>query len=408
MRGEKKGTRCLSMFLIALFAIIIDESVDTILIESIIPIAQTHGWLDGAFLVSSMPCALLMAGWSDFHCRRKTLIVALISIFISGVLMMCYNQYGAIWMAFASLSFKAILGNAIPVSLASLLDIMPSSRLRNSLAIAICGISLGSWVPIYFRSSLFLFLNITTILTIVCIGVVILWFKDSPFDGIKLSRNPASFGNFLYFLKKDFINIFSFLTIPIVALFFLGFTISEASFYQILLRGEFLQHNDYFSFSSVALGIGYYFGTALLFVFGFKRAVKFFNDKVCIKLGLMVSFFAILLIFILDSTMIMEGGITHLILISGFSVGFSLFIPSLFSFLSKNRKNTDQGKIYGLLESTDSLSVAASALFIKKFKTIPHNFVSMISLILFCFSTMLMLYFFKLVKKLENREESRS
>ena len=135
-------------FFIALFAIIMDEGVNNILIESVSALTQKHSWLVDSFMAMSIPFSLLLAGWSDSCSRRKALIFAVTSIFISVILIWFYKEFGNNWMAGGALIIKAIGGNAIPVALASIADIMPSRKFRSSLAIAICAISVGSWTAI--------------------------------------------------------------------------------------------------------------------------------------------------------------------------------------------------------------------------------------------------------------------
>lgn len=390
------------MLFIIFFVIVIDESVDNILIEAIIPLSNQYSWLTDSFVVASLPFALFLGGWSDFHCRRKTIIFALFSILISIVMLVFYNMFLHNWMAFTSLIIKAIGGNAIPIALAAILDVMPHKKFRSSLAIAICGYSVGSWVPIYFRSHLGDLTIIISISTFVSLILVFLWFKDYEFDGIKLSRNQPNLRQFLFFIRKEIKQIFLFVITPLIALFYLGFIFNEMSFYQILLRGEFLQKDNYYAFASIILGGAYYFGTLILFILERFH----FNDLFNIKLGLFISFLSILFITFLNFINV-QNEIFYIILIGFFSIGFALITPSIFAFFSHTRKEEEQGKIYGLLDSTDSVAFLASAWYINRSMFISYKDISLISLTLFVVSSIIILIFVKLIRA-SNAKSTRS
>jgi hypothetical protein len=326
-----------------------------------------------------MPFALLMAGWSDFHSRRKTLLFSLVCIIISIYLICHYGYTGNSASAFAALIIKAIGGNAIPVALASLVEVVPAKRFRSLLAITICAYSAGSWVPIHFRDYLQEMSVFSGIGAILCFCSTYLWFKHYGLDakGSKAPENGTSIREFFPFLKKEIFQIGKFIIVPMVALCFGGFIFSEISFYQILLRGEVLPQNNYYSFSSITLAGGYYIGTLILFLLGWRKIA----DSKCIKCGAFFSLGSILTITILNKFGI-ANNLFYMLLIGSFSAGFAIFIPSIFSHLSKMRHENEQGKIYGLLESSDSFAFLGSTAYIKSFKS-SYTIISLVSLILF-------------------------
>lgn len=381
------------MLIIIFFVTLIDESVDSVLIESIIPLSAQYSWLTNAFIVLSLPFALILGGWSDFHCRRKTLIFALSCILISIIMMFYFHKFSRNWIAFTSLAIKAIGGNAIPIALASIIDVMPQKKLKSSLAITICAYSLGSWLPIYLRphlASLNLSISIGTLFILIS---VILWFKNYEFDGIKLTKNKPNLRQFPFYIRKDVVEIFVFIFTPLVCFFYFGFILNEISFYQILLRGELLLKDNYYSFAAIALGGGYYIGTAILFILEKKD----FTDEFCIKLGVLISFVSISFITILNFIQF-KFDFFYGVLLAAFSLGFALITPSIFAFFSATREDGEYGKIYGLLDSTDALAFLVTAGYIYKSKNVSYERVSLLSLILFFISSIIILAFVKIIK----------
>ena len=347
----------------------------------------------------SIPGALLLAGWSDFHCRRKTLILTLVFAFLSFILMIIYKLCDINGFGIASLFIKAILGNVTPICFATLADIISQKRFRNALALAIVAYSIGIWIPIYFRSSLesvsnFFFLLVAiTIISIIC---TILFVKDDIFDNVKFYKNPANLKSFVSFFKKDTRLIILFLISSIVAPALLCFFFGEISYYQFLLRGELLSEADFYISQALVLAIGYYIGTVILLVLGWLNI----KDMTCIKIGLLISFLS-------SGAIIFENyfnilGSHQRILVALFSIGFSLVTPSLFASISKISKEEEQGKIYGSLDSTETLATLSSILIIKrtKFSTIHH--ILLFTFLIFSLSCVFFLKFLRRYKKVSS------
>ncbi len=384
-----------TIFAMILFAIVLDESLSTILLANISSMPDSHNWLISTFQMLSIPCTLLLAAWSDFHKRRKTFIFSLSCLFISILLVVSHHIIDANWTLVTAVFVKAMGGNAMPIALATLANIVSQKQLRSYLAIAICAISVGSWVPIYFKANLFWLELTITIATLACLAMSFFWFEDYKFDNDE-NRKITSFKKFYHFAKNEIISISKFVIIPVVSLCFLSFVFSEASFYQILLRGELLQNNNYYPFSSLYMAIGYYVGTVLLLI-----SRKHSEDDKYIKIGFLFSIVSIFTITI-SNLLHVENDMFKKILISLFSCGFALFIPSIFSHLSKVRKANEQGKIYGLLDSFDSVAIIWASWLITKIKETPSTYISLLSLTLFLTGFIISIVFIKSIEKIKN------
>ncbi|MCP5505518.1 MAG: MFS transporter [Chlamydiales bacterium] len=381
------------IFFIVLLAIIADQTVDSVILEIIAPIKFSFGNITHAYLLTSMPFALILATWSDFHCRRKTMIFALACLSISAIVISCYHSFSSNWVIYTALAFKGIGGNVTPVALASLATIVPSRKFTLYLAIAICAYSLGILVSIYLHSFEQL-PQTATLLAILCTVIVIRSFREKEFDNFKFQNNTASFGKFFSFLRKDLIAIglFSIGVSAMLALF--GYLTSEISFYQILLRGEVLGVNSFYSNLALKIGLSYYFGTFILYLLKRKNV----SDARCLNAGITIALISILLTAILYSS-----GINNTYVLDGtfafFSIGFALLTPSLFSILSQIRRKDEQGKIYGFLDTYDTLAAFVSVKYIGMTTSVSFTYALWLSFIILLVSALFILAFIRDIKE---------
>ena len=394
----KNKSGILKTILILLLAITADTTTESILLESIVPIDLT-GYISNIFLLASLPFAIFFASLSDFHCRRKIMIFALTSLSLSSISIAFFHAYSAIWVAYIALAFKGIGGNVTPIALASLATIVSKKNFTISLAIAICAYSLGSWIPIYYRSLDHLPL-LSAILSIASCFITIQWFSEKKFDNFGPKKTTFNIEKFIAFAKEDWRALLHFCAIPAVFLVLSGFIFSEISFYQLLLRGEILTKNDFYSNLSLKIGLGYYLGTGILCFFQKKNI----SDAKCLKIGLLLATISIIVPIIANQLHIKYNLFYHFSSFS-FSSGFALFTPSIFSMLSKLRHINEQGKIYGLLDSTDTLAIIISTIYIKKSKLLSYNQVIQISSTILILSCILMLIFIKHTKNLKKGNE---
>ena len=396
--------------IVLLFLILaVDESVDTVILESI---KESWRGIGSLVLVAlSMPFALFLAGWSDFHCRRFTIILTLSGIIASCLLIVIYNKTGLDWIAMLALAVKAIIGNAVPIALAILADIVSMKNFRSILAAAIISISLGIWLPIYLRPNPSQNFQLSLYALIICIiaGILtILFLRDDKFDKVKFKKNPINLEAFTFFFKKECKLIIKFFCIPFIALALIGFLFSEASYYQFLLRGEILKKSTYFSSQSLVLAIGYYLGSFILISFDLinrfvirRNPIK---DRTWVILGLIISVVTIALITLSGYTSLGKN-LYYIILTILFSLGFAFFVPTIFTAISRTRASEDQGKIFGALDSTDSLSTLLSYGVIETTKTISRKSIFLITSSLFFISFIAYIGFIKLLKKIKIRRQ---
>ncbi len=400
MTSHEKPSNVRKIFLIILFAIVVDQAMANILLEAIAPV-DSAGYIANIFLVTSIPCALFFASLSDFHCRRNIMIFTLAFLLISGIFLLIFQETNNVWIAYAALACKATGGNVTPIALAALATIISPKKFTISLAIAICAYSVGSWTPIFLRSSKNLTIVVVGLIAL-CSFIAFKWFKEQKFDGFKFKNNTLHLRSFFNFAFKDLKLICLFCVNRAVILVLLGFICSEIAFYQLLLRGEILVQDYFYSSLALKVGLGYYVGTGILYLLQ-KKDVQ---DMYCVKIGLLMAIFSTVALsfvnyFKVDNTFICD------IFILSFSSGFALLTPTMFSMLSKVSKLDEQGKIYGLLDAADTIGVIIAVKYIKSSKLMTFDQVVWGSSTILLVSGIFVLSFLYCIKNIRRDDESQ-
>jgi len=106
---------------------------------------------------------------------------------------------------------------------------------------------------------------------------------------------------------------------------------------------------------TMAMIMGYLIGVFFLWMFRRKE------DQQMIKIGYTISIIALIPIFILFP-FASDLKMTIISCYFFYALGAAFLAPSLFSMLSKERKPHEQGKIYGLLDSTDAIALLIASL----------------------------------------------
>lgn len=386
-QNETKRCTRLYLVLLLLYFIFADEASETALFKLSSTMVSSSFWLVLSLAGFQVIFATLQASFSDYYSRRKSLILSVIITLISLILLKFSKIYGGSFLIFA-LALKGIGGNTLPIARAGLADVTLTHNFRFVLALSICAIALGSWGPTYFASYIGGPALCNFVIAISGISLMLILLNE--FDE-KEAANKVVYGiaddnvkskivNNLYrfgkIVRTDFNTIYhDFLRKPIFVVALMAYFFAEVSFYQILFRLEVLA--NYFCFFNVPieLGIGYYVGTAIL---------KFstLKNKPNVVLGVVVSLVCIFLLLIFSFLKI-EIKIINGILFGVYSLGFAIFIPSLFSSISNNRTPNVQGKIYGLIESADVFAEIAAFALVFSLKKISCTTVLLLSTSLF-------------------------
>lgn len=354
--------------ILLLVGILLDEILDNYFlgIFGTRPMPQ-KAVLYGFFLLVQVVMSPLQAGFSDFYCRKRSLIASLGCSAISLILMIFYFKMvflQTLALPIAAL-IKAAMGNTLPLAWAGIADTRKQNY-RFSLGLSTSVIAVGYLVIIImdaiFKEQQSLFIILFLFLCLILI------FHKKFFDLIdrKSQREAVSHeiglyntekkGNIKYFFKllfldyksiwKNFLKCKRFRT-GLFGVFFLV----EISFYSMHALGVDLSIKG-FTDVTILMIAGYICGVCML------RYYKDKSDEFLINKGYKISIVSFLPIFILNhffTSSQLQWMIAPCYFIYSFGVAF--IVPSLFSSLSRERKVHEQGKIYGLIDSTDTIAL---------------------------------------------------
>ena len=324
----------------------------------------------------------LQAGFSDYYLRRKSLIFSITATIVALVIFKFSITYGAFFII-SSIVFKGIFGNTLPIAWAGISDLTRANNFRFALALSICALAVGSWGSLFviplMKGSTFFYCT----LIIVSIGLILVFcfFRDRE-DLPKAHFLEKK--SFFRLISDECLGIYFLAKKPVIALVLVTFLFSEISFYQILFRIEVF--STYYCLVTVpfAIGVGYTLGTIVL------KYIKS-GDKFVSSLGLLFSFIGIILIVFLNKIN-HENPTSFTLLFIFYSFGYAFFTPALFSLITPKDHPHLQGKIYGILESVDSLASLLTFVMIFNTKTLSCNSVFLFSLLMISLCALLFIF----------------
>ena len=295
------------------------------------------------FLTLQFIAAPIQAGRSDYRCRKNSITFSLLitlaslSLFILQPYLSTWSLYIAIYTATL---LKAVFGNTLPMSWAAMAD-TKQPDFRFSIGFATTGMA-GGYLFLSLLSQIPL--NLSTLQwtwITVAIGILISSFAFIDRRDRKGCEKP---------IKKELHEIYTdFILCKRFRRALAAFIFWEWSFYTIFVL-DVDMHIELFKYFSITMIAGWVAGILIL-----KFAKT--SDQTMIKIGyyLSVLSLALLTINVLAS---FTPKYFQLIFIFFYSIGCAFLVPSLFSILTKERGESEQGKIYGLIDSADTISFA--------------------------------------------------
>jgi MFS family permease len=311
--------------------------------------------LSMGFLVMQILAAPIQAGFSDFYCRRKSLIVALSFSFLSFVFLFFTKTEGSssILLFVLILLIKGALGNTVPLSWSALADTQ-EKNLRFSLALSTGAYAIGYMVLAVLnmhgisggRSNQFWLSSdiISAILFVLSVAFCVLFFRDvrdrkehleyknRKLEYLKLAHSESTA------LLKD-MRHFS------TQMGLLAYFLWATSQYSVLILLADFQTK--YTTIVILMMCGYLVGVAIL---GFCRKVK---DGIIIRSAFVITISSFVLFFVLNPFM-NDIQIPLSISYFFFTLGNAFLSPSILSLFSKERALHQQGKGFGLIVSADS------------------------------------------------------
>lgn len=341
----------------------------------------TEIFLYSGFLLTSILSAPIQSGYSDYYCRKISLVVSLSFSLLSILFAFLSTETAFSPLLFLILAFisKGALGNTLPLSWAAIADTQ-GNNFRFSFALSTSAMAFGYLILIgiksFFNNSQSIFIIFALLATLIYLSIR--FFYDIRDKQFKNQINSHGFVENLFIEINLIIN--HFLKDRRTRKAISAFMLWEISFYTALISDVDVKISD-FKYVSLSMLIGYFAGVALL---------KFFyryTDYVMIKAGYILSIVSLIPIFIAGPF----TGIGRISVVCYFfySLAAAFLAPSLFSILSKERRPHEQGKIYGLIDSSDTISFLIASIFVIFYHTYQVNaiFLPLFSLIVFLLSS---------------------
>ncbi len=330
-----------------------------------------------SLLVLQVIASPIQAALSDLYCRKKSLVFSLAMSLLSLILVYFYTQTEVFFlpMLCITIALKGLFGNTIPLSFAAIADVR-NKKIRLSFGVATFPYTAGYFWIIFTNkalpkeSSLMLAMIILLVLVIVC------WFVFED------RRDKTSHKNQRLHLDRSLPTEISHEVGSVIHVLhnfsnqmaFLAYLMWEISLYSILLL--YIDF-DVQTFSSV--GISMLSGAAVaVLILKFSEVVQ---DEKMIQLGYKLSAFSLTPFFLIypflkDLYLLNTCYFFH-------AMGNVILSASLFALMAKRTTPHEGGKIYGLLDSVDTIAFSIASIFIM----IYNNFdLKLIYLILFSFA----------------------
>ncbi len=351
-----------------LFSIFLDEILNNFMLNvfNSRPLFQ-KGLFYGLFLLLQILISPIQAGFSDFYCRKKSLLFSLSISAFSLVLVYLYfnNIFSQFFVLALAMFFKSTMGNTLPLAWAGIAD-TKDNNYRFSLGLSTSIIALG-YLALLAINLLFNEQKNSILILLLFIGLIPLFSKYfidlvdrkghrdklAKELGVKKSSSPNSPRYLLDLLYLDSKIIWNrFIGCIRFRLGLLGvFLPIETSFYSTHALGVDLAVKG-FEVVTMAMIFGYLVGV------GFLKKLKNKSDHWLIRRGYVITILSFLPIYV-SMPFLSNKPLLWLIAFCYFfySFGVAFVVPSLFATLSKERDLQEQGKIYGLLDSTDTIAL---------------------------------------------------
>lgn len=342
------------------------------------------------YLLIEMVASPIQAGFSDFYCRKKSLVVSLLFSLLSMILIFMYSSTNghSAWILLLVILAKAGLGNNLPLSWAAIADTHTTeSNFRFSLAFSTTAIAIAFLVLASLNG---LFSGAGANIALICVFFFLTLFCMKNFRDIRdRSKDPAHWNTSAE--KKRISHAFRLIWGEMgmiakelrqqhVSGALLAFLLWQVSFYSVNALDVDLRVKQ-FSNLTTTMMIGYLIGVGILRFFPKVQDIKMVRVGYYVCVASVVPF--LFLFYFVENTRMLL-----LICYFFYNLGTAFMPASLFSILSKKKSFHEQGKIYGLIDSANTLAFLLSsivAIVYNSFK-ISQIFIVSFSLVVFLIS----------------------
>ncbi len=297
--------------------------------------------------------APIQAGFSDFYCRKKSLIVSLSFSFLSLFLLIFTKSQGLLSIIFLVLIalIKGAFGNTVPLAWAALADTQ-EKNLRFSLALSTGAYAIGYMVLAIlnaspangFSRSWLSPTSAPTILFILSILICLIFFRDIRDRKARYSGESTKV-EYLKLAHSESTSLLKDIRRPSTRWGLLSYFLWATSQYSVLILITDFQ--TIYTTTVILMMCGYLTGVTIL---GFCKKTR---DQKMIKIAFIITISALCLYFIVHPFMHCSH-IALSICYFFYTLANAFLSPSILSLFSKERELHEQGKGFGLIVSADS------------------------------------------------------
>jgi MFS family permease len=351
-----------------------------------------------SLLILQVFAAPIQAGFSDFYCRKKSLVFSLcVSFFalIFGYFFLVYELHLFPLLMLIILA-KSLFGNTIPISWAAIADTQERD-LRFSLALSTAPYAIGYLTIGIFNS---FFDKTHSILTTIIIFFVLIIVCMVFFKDVRDKRSPSfehshKKRTFFNLIHGEMSLIRHELREKKLRFGLSAYLFWATSQYSVLvLLADFKEE---YPEAVLIMMVGYLIGVGLMYIF---RRIA---DEIIIRVGYYLSVIVLLAFF---TVIPFVNNIYPMLTASYFfySIGNAFLSPTILTMLSKDRKPHQQGKVFGYIESADSLGFLLGMAVIFLYILFGFSIIHIVAFSLICFISS----WYPYLKYLELRKEPKS
>ena len=335
-------------------------------------------------------CAPIQGGLSDYYCRKKALIFALIVTLISSVFFLFWLWQNNILYLIIYIVMFGVAGNVNPIVLSAYKDMTKQFiNFRFFMAMVLFYYFVGDFSHVVSRFFIHsgAMMELSYFLLVICIILVYLVYKDTKDIDLNV-RDPKERISILHEVKYIYHN---FLKHKSFMLGFFGYFFLELSIYQFTFRNEAFRHflTQLVPFEMIA---GTFIGVLFLKFAKFSDEKMFFSGLIIVLICFLILFFSKIF-----------GWTNNILLISTITLlgtSYSITYSCVYCLFTRKRHHHDHGKVFGMLASADYISyLIAIGIVALSFK-VPVQRVWLMSLSLFVVGIVFFLFFLHHDKKI--------
>ncbi|NGX33719.1 MAG: hypothetical protein K1060chlam1_00060 [Candidatus Anoxychlamydiales bacterium] len=328
--------------------------------------------------------APIQGGLSDYYCRKKSIVFAMLINLVASVFFVFWLLWHNVVYLIIYILMLGIAGNVTPIAVSAFKDITRKfMNFRFFVCMSLFYYFVGDYSQVVSKNFLEpnTLLIIAFALVILCTILVFFIFKD-----IKDRELPKRLS-----IREEFVYIYhNFLKHKYFIMGVIGYFFLEISLYQFAFRSEVFD-----GFLSKVAPIEMISGAFLGMIF--LKFSKISDEKVFIY-AIGATFFCFLFL-LLSQIFHLTNPIYSIALMLFFGFNYSLVYSCVYCLFTRKRHHHDHGKIFGIIESMDSLSYLVAIVIVYFLQKVSPQTIWLISLVFIIISIIFFLRFLKHDKK---------